>query len=70
VSVVDIVSSLRASLFPQIGLVFFLAAFAAVCFRLFWRGRRLDDIARLPLTEAPVVSGRAGAQHADKEQRR
>ncbi len=66
-SVVDIVSGLRASVFPQIGLVFFLAAFAAVCFRLFWRGRRLDEVARLPLTEAPMAS-HAGGEHAIKEQ--
>jgi len=68
VSVVDIVSGLRASVFPQIGLVFFLAAFAAVCFRLFWRGRRLDEIARLPLTDAPVASTPASPHHTSKEQ--
>lgn len=57
-SLTDIVSGLDRSLFTQVALLLFFAAFASIIIRLFRPGRRGSEgaIASLPLDEAPVHS--------------
>jgi len=45
----DVMSAMNLAAYAEVGLVLFFAAFAAVAFDVFRRGRKLETFARLPL---------------------
>ena len=51
----DIVSHADLAVFPEIGLVLFMLAFAGVVYRVMRAGDSLDPLAELPLEDGPLV---------------
>jgi hypothetical protein len=45
----DVMSAMDLAVFAEVGLVLFLAAFAAVAIDVIWRGRSLEALASMPL---------------------
>ena len=61
-SLSDLMGHAGLSMYAQVALVLFLAVFVAICIRTYAPSRRreMDEAARLPLEDAPVVSHRTG----------
>jgi hypothetical protein len=56
----DVMSAMDLASYAEVGLVLFLAAFAAIAFDVFRRGRSLELLGRLPLeSEKPASSKEA-----------
>ena len=55
-SLTEIMSSAKLSIYPIVGLIFFMIAFGAVMWRVFAKGNKqaLDEASRIPLEDAPV----------------
>ena len=49
----DVMSAMNLATYAEVGLVLFFAAFAAVAFDVFRRGRKLEAFARMPLDSDP-----------------
>lgn len=57
-SLTEIMSSAKLSVYPIIGLIFFMIAFGTVMWRVFAKGnkRALDEASRIPLEDVPVTT--------------
>jgi len=55
----DVMSAMNLAIFAEVGLVLFLAAFAAVAFDVIRRGRSLEALASMPLDPEPADEPRA-----------
>ncbi len=51
----DIVSHADLAVFPEIGMVLFMLAFAGVVYRVMRAGDRLDPLGQLPLEDGAVA---------------
>ncbi len=57
-SLTEIMSSAKLSIYPIVGLIFFMIAFGTVMWRVFAKGNKqaLDEASRIPLEDAPVTT--------------
>lgn len=59
-SLTEIMSSAKLSIYPIVGLIFFMIAFSAVLWRVFAKCNKkaLDEASRIPLDDARVCTPR------------
>jgi cbb3-type cytochrome oxidase subunit 3 len=66
-SLSDVMSNLKLSVFAEVPLVIFVVLFAGVCVRVFWLSSKseMDTAARMPLSEFEPSEARDHASRRD-----
>ncbi len=59
-SLTEVMSSAKLSVYPIVGLIFFMIAFGAVLWRVFSKGSKkaMEEAAHIPLDDARVCTSR------------
>jgi cbb3-type cytochrome oxidase subunit 3 len=63
-SLMDVMSSLHLSVYPQVALVIFLGVFVGVCFSLIGQKTRFEQSAKLPLDDAQTATPNSPSTNA------
>lgn len=68
-SLTDVMSNLKLSIFAEAPLVIFMVLFIAVCVRVFWLSSKaeMDNAARIPLADSEPIETRNSDSRRDDE---